>query len=589
MKKISRHILEHLPAYLLAVVALVIHVGLDMLSPELTRRIIDDVIGNQNLSALKVILIGFLAIGIGRFLFGYIKEYTFDVTGAKIAASLRTSLFDHIQSLSADFFDRTGTGELMSRIKDDVDHIWDGLTYVSMLLIEVLVHTSMILFCMFRISVKLTLIPAVCMFLCGFLAIYLERKLDSVYEAISEENAELNTVAEENLTGVRTVRAFAREPYEINKFLSHNTRYYALNMQQSRIFVKYHPLFSLISKLLPLIVLLLGGIYYIKQPSGSFTYGELGAFIQYSTNIVWPMEMLGWLTNSLSSAIASNKKIKKLYEETPTVTEPADPVVLPTVKGKLTFSHVDFMREGKQVLSDICFTVEAGKTLGIMGATGSGKSTIVQLMQRLYDCQSGAILLDDTDIKKLSLKQVRSSISSVMQDVFLFSDTIDENVRLGKRELLSPAIIKEASRAASASDFIERLTNGYDTVIGERGVGLSGGQKQRISIARALAKKDPILIMDDSTSALDTETEHEIQKTLQNLKDTTKIIIAHRISAVRHADEIIFLDNGHIAERGTHEELLAGKGLYYEAYCSQYGEFLQETQNKEKEVQPCGL
>lgn len=575
MKKLTTYIKRHLPAYALAVFGLVTCVVLDMLSPQLTKLIIDDVIGKGNLAALKGILLGILGIGVGRFIFGYVKEFGFDVTGASIAADLRKDIFHHIQRLSADFFDRTGTGELMSRIKDDVDRIWDGLTYVGMLTIEVVVHTSCILFCMFQLSWKLTLIPAVCMVICAFLAIYLEKKLDSVYEAISEENAELNTVAEENLTGVRTVKAFARENFEIDKFLSHNKRYYDLNMKQSRIFVKYHPMFSLISKLLPLAVLLVGGYLYSCE---ELSLGDLGAFVQYSTNIVWPMEMLGWLTNSLSAAIASNKKIKKLYQETPTITEVAEPVVLPSVSGKITFENVSFSRDDKEILSDISFTVKAGGTLGIMGATGSGKSSLIQLMQRLYDSNKGTILLDDTDIKKLTLKQLRGSISTVMQDVFLFSDTIGENVRLGKRDTTTDTIIKEAAHAASAGEFIERLDKSYDTVIGERGVGLSGGQKQRISIARALAKKNPILVMDDSTSALDMETEHEIQQTLKSLPDTTKIIIAHRISAVRNADEIIFLEDGRIAERGTHDELLLKKGLYYETYMAQYGGFLMEKE-----------
>lgn len=575
MKKLTTHIKRHLPAYALAVFGLVTCVVLDMLSPQLTRLIIDDVIGNGNTAALTGILLGILGIGVGRFIFGYVKEFGFDVTGASIAADLRKDIFRHIQSLSADFFDRTGTGELMSRIKDDVDRIWDGLTYVGMLTIEVVVHTSCILFCMFRISWKLALIPAVCMVFCAVLAIYLEKKLDSVYEAISEENAELNTVAEENLTGVRTVKAFAREKFEIDKFLSHNKRYYDLNMKQSRVFVKYHPLFSLISKLLPLVVLLAGGYLYTN---GELSLGDLGAFVQYSTNIVWPMEMLGWLTNSLSSAIASNKKLKKLYREVPTITEAADPVVLPEVLGKITFENVSFKRDDKEILSDISFTVQPGATLGIMGATGSGKSSLIQLMQRLYDCNSGTIRLDDKDIKELTLKQLRSSISTVMQDVFLFSDTIGENVRLGKRDITTEAMVREAAVAASANSFIERLDQSYDTVIGERGVGLSGGQKQRISIARALAKKNPILVMDDSTSALDMETEHEIQQTLKTLPDTTKIIIAHRISAVRNANEIIFLADGKIAERGTHEELLAKKGLYHETYMAQYGGFLLEKE-----------
>ncbi|HKM34130.1 MAG TPA: ABC transporter ATP-binding protein [Lachnospiraceae bacterium] len=579
MKKISTYIKKHLPAYLLAVLGLIISTSLDMLSPQLTKQIIDDVIGNNNISALKGILLGILFIGIGRFIFGYVKEYFFDVTGAKITANIRTDIFHHIQGLSADFFDKTGTGEIMSRIKDDVDRIWDGLTYVSMLTIEVFIHTGLILFCMYRLNWKLALIPTVCMIFCAALAIFLENKLGKIYEDISEENAELNTVAEENLTGVRTVKAFAREKYEIGKFLSHNKRYYDLNMKQSKIFVKYHPLFSLVSKLLPLMVILAGGyIYIFVDSSENFSLGSLGAFIQYSTNIVWPMEMLGWLTNSLSSAVASSKKIKKLYQEKPTIKETENPVILDHVNGKITFDHVTFIRDDREILSDITFCLEPGKTLGIMGATGSGKTSIIHLLLRLYDSTKGKIYLDDTDISVLSLKQLRGSISPVMQDVFLFSDTIDENVRLGKKKQLSAEIVQQAAIAAQAGSFIERLDEGYDTVIGERGVGLSGGQKQRISIARALAKENPVLIMDDSTSALDMETEYEIQQTLKALPDITKIMIAHRISAVRHANEIIFLEDGHIAERGTHDELLKKHGLYYETYMAQYGDFHMEKE-----------
>ncbi len=226
-----------------------------------------------------------------------------------------------------------------------------------------------------------------------------------------------------------------------------------------------------------------------------------------------------------------------------------------------------------EILHDISFTLEPGKTLGIMGATGAGKTSIVQLLQRMYDATGGTISIDDVDIRQLSLEQLRTNISSVTQDVFLFSDTINENIKLGKKSTTDFKAVRKASTDAQASEFIERMEWQYDTVIGERGVGLSGGQKQRISIARALSKKDPILILDDSTSALDMETEHLIQETLETLTDTTKIIIAHRISAVRHADEILVLQDGSIAERGTHESLLAGKGLYYETYLAQYGDY----------------
>ncbi len=579
MKKISSYIWDYKFSYLGALLSLLIAVTLDMLAPRLTAHVVDDVIVGGNMGELKFLLLGFLGIGLGRCIFQYTKEYTFDKNGSRISGDMRRDLFRHIQSLSADFFDRTNTGELMARVKEDIDHIWDAVGYVGMLLIEVFYHTAIILVCMYMLNWKLALIPTAAMILCGSIAVMMERKLGAVYEEISEENAVLNTVAEENLAGVRTVKAFAREKFEIDKFLSHNKRYYDLNMAQSKVFVRYYPLFTVVSKVLPLLTILVGGKFVIN---GEMTLGQMTAFVEYSNNIVWPMEMLGWLTNSFSSAVASNKKIKKIYEEKPTVTEVTSPVKLEKVCGKVCFDHVSFHKADQyEILHDITFTVEAGKTLGIMGATGAGKTSIIQLLQRMYDATNGTIYLDDVDIRRLSLEQLRTSVSYVMQDVFLFSDTINENIKLGKKSYLDFKTVRKASAEAQASEFIERMEEKYDTVIGERGVGLSGGQKQRISIARALAKRDPILVMDDSTSALDMETESLIQKTLQTLDHTTKIIIAHRISAVRHADEILVLDGGAIAERGTHEELLSKRGLYYETYASQYGALSSTEQMQE--------
>lgn len=569
MKKIRTYLWEHKLAFGLAILAMIISISLDMLSPKLTQSMIDDVLLGDHMDLLTPLLLAYAGVGVGRFIFQYVKEYTFDLTGSKIAAQIRRAVFCHVQSLSTEFFDRTGTGELMSRIKDDVDHIWDGLTYVGMLMIEVIIHTSIVLFCMYSLNWKLAILPTIGMAASAAIAIYMEHRLDSVYESISEENATLNTVAEENLAGVRTVKAFAREKYEIGKFLSHNQRYYELNMEQSNIFVKYHPYISLISKILPISVLLFGGVQVMQ---GEFTLGELSAFFAYSNNIVWPMEMLGWLTNSLSYAVASNRRIQKLYGEKPAVKDPETPVILSSVKGQITFEHVSFHKADQhEILHDISFTVKPGKTVGIMGTTGAGKSSLIYLLQRLYDVTDGAIYLDGVNIKDLSLHQLRGAMSFVMQDVFLFSDTILENVKLGKKDTLTLSSIKEASRRAQASSFIEKMENQYDTVIGERGIGLSGGQKQRITIARALARKAPVLVLDDSTSALDMETEQCIHDTLRELKDTTKIIIGHRISAVCHADEILILENGQIVERGTHDELLAKKGHYYQTFVAQYG------------------
>lgn len=572
-KKLSVYIFEHKFTYIFAVLAMIISISLDLIAPQLTKRIIDDVVVGGQTDRLMYLLGGILIIGIGRCIFQYLKEYSFDVAGIRITAKMRRNLFDHIQSLSADFFERTNTGELMARIKDDIDRIGDGLTFVGMLMLEVVIHTSIVLFCMFNLDARLALLPTAFMIIAGTIAITMERKLDSVYEAISEENAVLNTVAEENLAGVRTVKAFAREKFEISKFLSHNKKYYELNMKQSRIFVTYYPYLSFITKLLPLLILLFGGVLVMKK---ELTLGSLSAFVEYSMNIVWPMEMLGWLTNSFSSAVASNRKLNKLYKETPTIVEKETPILLERVKGEIEFSHVSFSKTDADtsaavsILNDVSFRVEAGRTIGIMGATGAGKSSIIHLLQRFYDVTDGSIRIDGVNIEDMSLKQLRGSISLVMQDVFLFSDTINENVKLGKKDYLDTAAVKLASFEAQASSFIERMDKQYETVIGERGVGLSGGQKQRISIARALSKRNPILVLDDSTSALDMETEQMIQQTLRELEQTTKIIIAHRISSVISADEIIVLENGAIAERGTHETLLKKGGLYYATYAAQY-------------------
>lgn len=574
MKKLSTYIFEQKFRYLIAIVSMIISVSLDLASPQLTKHIIDDVIVGGEYSKLTPLLLGILAIGVGRCIFQYIKEYTFDCLGSDIASTIRKDLFVHTQNLSEDFFDKTDTGELMSRIKDDVDRIWDGLSYVSMLLIEVVIHTSIVLFCMFTTNAKLAIIPALAMLFCACIALIMERKLGRVYEEISEENAELNTVAEENLAGVRTVKAFAREKFEIQKFLSHNNRYYELNMKQSRVFVKYYPYFSVVTKVLPLLTLLVGGRFVID---GTMTLGALGSMVEYSNNIVWPMEMLGWLTNSFSSAIASNRKIRKISAEIPSIKEIENPVELQEIKGKVEFENVSYRKEDKvNIVENISFVIEPGKTLGIMGETGSGKSTILNLLSRFYDVSEGAVKLDDVDVRDMKLHQVRESISTVMQDVFLFSDTISENIKLGKRDYIGKEEVVKASKRAQVSEFAERMQEKYDTVIGERGVGLSGGQKQRISIARAFAKKNPILVLDDSTSALDMETEQQIQNVLNGWNGITKIIVAHRISAVRFADEIIFLENGTIAERGTHEVLMEQKGLYYETYLAQYGDVIED-------------
>lgn len=588
MKKISKYITKYWYAYLLAIISTIIAVSLDMLTPQVTKRLIDNVIIGRDLGLLPTLLLIILIIGIGRCIFQYLKEFIYDMVSSKIAMNIRRDLFRHIQGLSLGFFDKYNTGELMSRVKDDVDRIWEGLGFVGMLLIEITIHTSLALFCMYQLCPKLAVIPTIVLPIMGALALFMEKKLGSIYESISEENAKLNTVAQENLSGVRTVKAFAREKHEINKFLSHNQRYYDLNMKQSKVFIKYYPYFQFVTKVLPLTVIVLGGYMVMHD---NMTLGTLGAFAEYSSNIVWPMEMLGWLSNMFASSLASGRRIKKIAAIQPDITESEDPVVLDEVAGDIRFDRVSFSLEEKNILSDISFHLEPGKTIGIMGATGTGKSSIINLLQRFYDVTEGEISLDGVNIKELTLKQLRENISLVMQDVFLFSNTITENVKMGKKEMVMQEEVIEAAAEAQARDFIEKMEDGYETIVGERGVGLSGGQKQRISIARALAKKNPILVLDDSTSALDMETEHLIQRELSMI-NASKIIIAHRISAVRNADEIIILEDGKITERGTHESLLKNKGYYYNTYMAQYGDYLHNSEaakpvSCKKEVAAC--
>lgn len=581
MKKIGYYFAKYWYAYLFALLALGAYEVLDMVSPRVTQSIIDDVIGKGEIDILPKLILALVVVGVGRAIVGYCKEFTFDRTSFKVASDIRKHLFKHVQGLSVDFFDKTNTGEIMARIKDDVDQVQCAFGFIGMLSIQVIVHTGLVLYCMFSLSPKLTIFPLIGMPLCGGLAIIMEKKLDKVYDSISEENAEMNTVAEENLAGVRVVKAFSREHHEINKFLSHNKKYYELNMKQSKVWIRYNPVFQMITKVLPIASILWGGLMVIK---GEITLGTLGAFIEYCGNAVWPMEMLGWLSNEIARAFASKKKIGKVYAEKSNLSDiahivgadeahDAEEEPVPEFRS-LEFDHVSLTIGEKEIIKDVSFKLERGRMLGIMGATGSGKTSIINLILRLYDPTSGVIRLNGTDIKELPVSVVRRMTETVMQEVFLFSDTIAENVRFGRKDEVTQETIDNSLDMACAGEFVNKLEEKSETIIGERGVGLSGGQKQRISMARAIAKKAPILIMDDSTSALDMETEHAVQQNLKTLDDMTKIIIAHRISAVRYADEIIVIGDGSIIERGTHEQLMTQSGYYRKTYDAQYGEML---------------
>ena len=575
---LARYFKKYAFVYIIAFVAMTASTFLDQLAPLFVQHIVDDVLLAHNIEPLKLLLIGILSVGVGRCIFQYTKEFLCDFAGSKIASEVRINLFQKIQSLSANFFDGINSGELMSRVKDDVDRIWDVAAYMGILMAEVIIRTITTIFFLFRINWQLALIPCAGMVAAAFIALKMEKKLDVLFGDLAQKNSELNNTAAENLAGVRTVKAFAREGFEINKFHKHNQKYYELNIDLSRVFVKYNPMIQIITRMLSVISLLLGGLIVIHgnplMGGEKLSMGELIAFIQYVGGMIWPIEMLGWLTNGFASAKASIKRLNKIYSEMPDILDESkieEDLLSPfDVSGSVKFNNVTYKAGENKILEDVSFEIQAGQTLGIMGATGSGKTTIINLLKRMYDVSDGSIELDGVDIRQFPLATLRKSVACVMQDIFLFSDTIDGNIRLGERETMTTPTVRLALEKSHSAEFVDKMKDKEHTIIGERGVGLSGGQKQRITIARALARKTPILVLDDSTSALDTETEQEIQGVLAELSGMTKIIIAHRISAVRKADKIIVLDGGKVCEEGTHEELLAKGGLYKETYDSQY-------------------
>lgn len=590
---LSHYFRKYAFLYFIAVIAVLASTILDMVAPLIVQHIVDDVLIARNLDIFKYLLLGILGIGVGRCIFQYTKEFTCDYCGSKIASEIRINLFQKIQSLSANFFDGINSGELMSRVKDDVDSIWNIAAFMGILMVEVVIRVVTTMYFMIRINWQLAIIPIIGMFLCGVIAIRMEKKLDKLFGDLQQENSELNNTAAENLAGVRTVKAFAKEGFEINKFHKHNQKYYEINIDLSRVFVKYNPLIQMIARVLSLFILLLGGLFVINgnpfNGGEKLTIGELMALVQYVGNMIWPMEMLGWLTNGLSQAKASVTRLNKIYGELPAINDESElekknavhQLSLDTelsnalftsddITGNIAFENVSYKSGERYILKDVSFEIKAGQTLGIMGATGSGKTTIINLLKRMYDVTEGSIKMDGVDVREIPLATLRKSVACVMQDIFLFSDTIDGNIRLGAKETMTTAEVRASLEKSHSAEFVDKMEEKENTVIGERGVGLSGGQKQRITIARALARKTPVLVLDDSTSALDTETEQEIQGVLASLTGMTKIIIAHRISAVRKADKIIVLDKGSIAEEGTHEELLEKKGLYWETYNSQY-------------------
>ncbi|OPJ61091.1 ABC transporter ATP-binding protein [Clostridium oryzae] len=570
MRRIFKYVWKYKLLLIVPSLAMLFSIILDMFNPYLQKIVIDEIIKNKKIYLLTGVLLSIFGVTIGRTILGYVKEYIFDVLSAKVNVDIKQDLFDHIQTLSFSYFDSMNTGELMSRINEDVDIIWRTISFGLRLFVENIIYFVIVTFLLFNMNWQLATVCMLIILPIAYLAIKLEKDVDTCYGKISDQAVVINTTAQENIAGVRLVKAFAREKYEISKFLSMNKENYNLNMEQNRVVGKYYPRIEFLTNVSLIVMIILGGIFVIK---GALTVGDLFAFYGYLSMLIWPMRNLGWLTNMLAQNSASCKKIYKILDTKPEIYNKPDAVKPDNIKGHIVFDNVDFKYNEQTVLKNINLDIAPGTTTAIMGTTGSGKSSIINLIGRYYDVSSGSISIDGVDVKDLDLFTLRNKMAIVPQDTFLFSDTIEENIRVGNRAA-SFESIRNACDNSCALEFIDNLEDGFNTLIGERGIGLSGGQKQRLAIARALIRNSNILILDDATSALDMETEYSLLKNLQSLKyKATTFIIAHRISAVKNADMIIYVEDGEIVEKGTHEELLALKGKYYEIYCDQFKDF----------------
>ncbi len=576
MLRVLKYVSKYPLALIIGSLSMLFLIGLDHLIPYLQKIFIDDAITKGQTHLVMPVLMTILVISLVKPLLIFIKGYLYNVIGVKTHEDIKNELFTHLQSFEFSYFDHMNTGELMTRLGEDIENIWQTIGFGLRLFIENIIYFVISTTILFMLDYRLAAACLLIMIPIGIITIMLERRFGMCYGKISDQTALINTTAQENIAGVRLVKAFAREKHEILKFLKLNKTYCDLNMEQSDAVAIYFPIIEFLTNISLVIMITLGGYFVLNE---ELSLGTLIAFSGYIWNLIWPMRMLGWLIDILSRNSASAKKIFSILDRPTKVQAPEDSYAPHLVSGNITFENVSFKYNEETILEDINLSVPAGSTVAVMGATGSGKTSLVSLIGRYYDVCAGEVLVDGVNVTEFDLQALRSNMAIVMQDTFLFSDTIENNVKFGNESASTDEII-EACKAACCLDFISGFEEGFLTEIGERGLGLSGGQKQRISIARALIRKAPILILDDATSALDTETEYELLKNLKNFTNkATTFIIAHRISAVKNADLIIFIEDGKIIEQGTHDILIAKKGRYYDIYVEQFKQF--ETLEKE--------
>jgi ATP-binding cassette subfamily B protein len=456
----------------------------------------------------------------------------------------------------------------------DLDWCRHFLAYIDYRIIDAVCTFVFATVYLVTVNWKLTLLLIVITPVLLVISRFLSRHIRPRFMFMRERLADMNTAAQENIAGNRVVKAFAREEYEKERFEKKNKAFMDSHLRINKLWLSFFPVIELLVNAIQLVTVFVGGLFIIQ---GELTPGELAIFTGLSWAVSNPMRELGNLINDLQRFSTSAAKVMELYYANSSIADAPDAVTHERIQGKIEFDHVSFAYDNKPVLTDVSFSVEPGKTVAVMGPTGSGKTTLISLLARFYDVTEGAVRVDGCDVKQWKLDELRVGIGTATQDVFLFSDTVEGNIAFGNQELTLDEV-KDFARRADAAEFADKLPEGYDTIIGERGVGLSGGQRQRIALARAMAVRPGILIMDDTTSAVDSETEQYIQDQLRHLPfECTKFIIAQRISSMRDADLILVLQDGKITEQGTHKELLEKRGYYWQTYCLQYGLEMKEV------------
>ncbi|MER3117197.1 ABC transporter ATP-binding protein [Bacillus subtilis] len=568
-KRLKMYYWPYRKVFMWSLLAMLLMTAITVIYPIILQITIDEIVLGRQYQLAAWVSLGFIAVMVLKGTATFFHQYLGDMFGIKSVYRLRNGLYEKLQRLSFSYYDNAKTGDLMSRLTADVEGLRFFLSYGLAELIRFGLLAAISLSVMFYYSVPLTLVTiAVLPFLA--VAVYrFDKRVHPAFRGIRKSFAKLNTKVQENISGINTVKSLSREDFQISTFNKANAEYRAQYLQTSSIWSAYFPLMEFIGNICIVALLSYGG-YLVMQ--NQLNPGELVAFFSLVNYMMWPIMNLGFVINMFSQAKASGERLLDILEKEEDITDHPHALHKQKLTGDVHFKNVS-LAYGKELTNALCnvsFEANSGKVIGLLGPTGSGKSSVTQLLTRFYSPVSGMITIDHKPITDYSLKTLRSNIGVVLQESFLFSSTIRSNISYGRPDASMEDVI-EAAKRAQAHNFIMELPDGYDTMLGERGMGLSGGQKQRIAIARAICLNPSILILDDATSAVDMQTEHSIQLALKEvMKNRTTFIVAHRISSLKHADEILVFNKGRIRERGTHHELLEKGGYYKKIYDLQY-------------------